>query len=36
MVRNDQLSLTQELVGNADALGQQSAGILAQVKDQAL
>src|SRR5579864_5022700 len=36
VVRNDQLSLLQELVCHAHAFTQQTAGIGAQVKDQAL
>ena len=34
MMRNDQLALLQEFVGNAHAFAQQSAGILAQVQNQ--
>ncbi len=36
MVGNDQLTLVQELVGDAHAFTQQAAGILAQVKNQSL
>ena len=36
MVRNDQLALLQELVGDANAFAEQSAGILAQIEHQAL
>ena len=35
-MRNDQLSLTQELVSNADAFVEQAAGILPQIEDQSL
>src|SRR5947207_9025503 len=35
-MRNDQLALFQELVGHANAFAEQSAGILPQVKHQAL
>src|SRR5579871_4984307 len=33
---NDQLSFLQELVGDADALAEQSTGITAQIENQAL
>jgi hypothetical protein len=36
MVRNDQLSLMQELVGHAHAIIEQPAGILSQDEDQSL
>ena len=36
MVRDDDLALLEELVGHANALAQQAAGILAQVEDEAL
>src|SRR5579872_427650 len=35
-MRDDQLSLLEELVGDTDAFAQQAAGIAAQIKDQAL
>ena len=35
-MRNDELSLLQELVGHADAFAQQSAGVAAQIEDQSL
>ena len=36
MMRNDQLTLLQELVGNAHAFVEQAARILPQVENQAL
>ena len=36
MVRNDDLALLQELVGDGDARVQQAAGIAAEVEDEAL
>ncbi len=36
MVRDDELSLLQELVGHAYAFTEQSAGILAKIEDQTL
>ena len=36
VMRNDELSLLQELVGHANAFAQQSAGIAAQIENQSL